>query len=111
MQHFYPTYYGQGQAQPAPYVQMGKLGAVVGVCGAGALNLRRVRTAEIDSGEAVVDTFRAGLASGLASAAAALVAGQFRSPALSLLATVATGTAVMYALTAEKSSNPNGESE
>lgn len=85
-------------------LEMGKVGAVVGLCGAGAVNLRRLRQGQITATDAAVDTLRAGMASGLATAAAMLVANQFRSPALALLATVATGTAVMYSLNAEQTS-------
>lgn len=93
----------------ASYVEMGKIGAVVGLCGAGAGNIRRVRNHEIGSGEAVVDTIRTGVASGLATAAATMAAGQFRSSTLSLLATLATGTAVMYALSAETRKANSGD--
>lgn len=102
MNRYYLEPYGpMPRPTTSPCVQMGKLGAVVGLCGAGAANLRRLQHAELGRTEAVVDTLRTGVASGLATASAALVAGQFRSPVLSLLATLATGTAVMYVLSAE----------
>lgn len=107
--HPYPitAYRPVGQDSPRTYVDMGRLGAVVGLCGAGAANLWRLQRDEISRTTAVVDTLRVGVASGLATAAASLVAGQFRSPTLSLLATLATGTAVMYALNAEHTAEEN----
>jgi len=90
----YPGYHGN-------YLEQGKFGAVVGLCGAGAVNLRRYLQAEVSGGEAMVNTLKTGLYAGLATAAAGMVASRFRSPSLSLVATVATGTAVMYALTSE----------
>ena len=72
---------------------------MVGACGAGAQNLRRYQDQEVDPAAAITATLKASLAAGLAAGTAGLVASQFRSsPALSLLATLATGTAVMYAL-------------
>lgn len=108
---YYPsTYYPAPYAYPrSGYLEMGKLGFTVGVCGAGAANLRRYQGGEIERSAAVVDTLRTGVASGLATAAASLVAGQFRSPTLGLVATLATGTAVMYALSAEKTSGESDE--
>ena len=85
------------------YLELGKFGAVVGLCGAGAANLRRLQADELSRGEALFDTLRTGVAAGLATATAGLVANQFRSPSLSLLATLATGTAVMYVLDTETS--------
>ncbi len=108
----HPLPYVHPGAYPRPgagsgHLEMGRLGFTVGVCGAGAANLRRLRHDEIQRTDAVVDTLRTGVASGLATAAASLVAGQFRSPTLALVASLAAGTAVMYALSAEK---PSGES-
>jgi len=94
---------------PATPVEMGKIGAVVGLCGAGAANLRRLRKHEMSGGEALVDTLRSGVASGLATATATLVASRFRQAPFSLLATLVTGTAVMYALNAENRKSPTGE--
>ena len=91
------------------YVEMGKIGAVVGLCGAGAANIRRVRNDEISNDEALVNTVRSSVAGGLATAAATMVANQFRGSTLSLLATLATGTAVMYALGAESRNSNTGE--
>jgi hypothetical protein len=100
--------------QPLPpalsaYVEMGKIGAVVGLCGAGAANIRRLRREEISGGEVLVATLKTGVASGLATAAATMVASQFRGSTLSLLATLATGTAVMYALGAESRNPTSGD--
>lgn len=85
------------------FLELGKLGAVVGLCGAGAANLRRLQADEVSRGEALFDTLRTGVAAGLATATAGLVANQFRSPTLSLLATLVAGTAVMYVLDTEAS--------
>ena len=99
----------QGTYYPYPtqnnLVELGKMGAVVGICGAGATNLHRLRREQVGGAEAVVDTLKAGVATGVATAAAGLVAGQFRSSSLSLLATLATGTAVMYMLNLESKEN------
>ncbi len=72
------TYNQQAQAMPSDLVEMGKLGAIVGLCGAGAQNLKRIGREEIEPAAALADTLRVGVASGLATAAAALVAGAFR---------------------------------
>lgn len=104
------TYNQQAQTMPSGLVEMGKLGAIVGLCGAGAQNLKRLRCEEIEPVAALADTLRVGVASGLAAATAALVAGAFRpSSLLSLVATLATGTAVMYALSQESTATPNGD--
>ncbi|MCP5426015.1 MAG: hypothetical protein H6970_13255 [Gammaproteobacteria bacterium] len=110
MNHNYPAPYyyypAQGQSHQTAvcgnYLEQGKFGAVVGLCGAGAANLRRYQRAEINAGEALLGTLKTGLYTGLATAAAGLVADRFHhSPALTLLATLATGTAVMYALSGD----------
>jgi hypothetical protein len=83
-------------------MDVAKLGAVVGLCGAGAHNLHRLRRHEIEPGAALAATVQGALVSDLAAGAAGLVAGALRpSPALCLLATIVTGTAVAYALTQE----------
>ncbi len=86
--------------QPNALFEMAKLGTLIGLTGAGAANLHRFQQGEVGSGEAALSTLRTGVASGVATAAATLVASQFRSPALALAATLATGTATMYALNA-----------
>ena len=96
---------------PSPHqnslVELGKLGALVGLCGAGATNLHRLRRARVDATEALVDTLKTGVATGVATATAGLVARQFRAPSLATLATLATGTAVMYMLNLESKENPH----
>lgn len=93
------------------YLELGKLGAVVGLCGAGAANLRRLQADKVTRGEALFDTLRTGVAAGLATATAGFVANQFRSPTVSLFATLATGTAMMYVLNTEASPNAPGAPE
>ncbi len=83
------------------YLELGKFGAIVGFCGASAANLRRVQGKEISGSEALFDSLRTGVAAGLATATAGYVANQFRGSLLSFAATLATGTAVMYALNTE----------
>jgi hypothetical protein len=83
------------------YLELGKFGAIVGFCGASAANLRRVQGKEISGSEALLDSLRTGVAAGLATATAGYVANQFRGSLLSFAATLATGTAVMYALNTE----------
>lgn len=100
--HPVPVYQRAPQALTGGAMEVAKLGAVVGLCGAGAHNLHRLRRNEIEPGAALAATVRGALVSGLAAGTASLVAGAFRpSPVLSLLATIATGTAVAYALTQE----------
>jgi len=87
---------------PNRYLELGKFGAIVGLCEAGATNLRRLQADQVTRDEALFDTLRTGVAAGLATAAAGFVANQF-SPTPSLLATLATGTAIMYILNTETS--------
>ena len=95
----YSAYSGYAAAPLNSAWQLAKVGAVVGACGAGAQNLRRYQDQEVDPATAITATLKASLAAALAAGTAGLVASQFRSsPTLSLLATLATGTAVMYAL-------------
>ncbi|WP_295885751.1 hypothetical protein [uncultured Thiohalocapsa sp.] len=106
-------YPNQDTAYPAPcagyggtspfgnVVEMGKLGAVVGLCGAGAANLHRLQAGDTDTRGAVLDTLRGGAVAGVTTAAATLVASRFSSGTLAFAATLVTGTAVAYALTAE----------
>jgi len=106
------TPYNPAPYNPAPYnpnalFQMAKLGTVIGLAGAGAANLHRLQQGEVASSEAALNTLRTGVASGLATAAATLVASQFRSPTLALAATLVTGTATMYALNAPAPSKPD----
>lgn len=94
---------------PSALFQMAKLGAVIGLAGAGAANLHRLQQGEVASSEAAINTLRTGVASGLATAAATLVASQFRSPTLALAATLVTGTATMYALNTPPKREPASE--
>lgn len=81
-------------------LQTATTGAIVGATGAAAVNLHKLRNDHTDWQTAAKQTAKAGLAAGTATAAATAVGRLFpRSPTLSLLATFATGTAVMYALT------------
>lgn len=96
----------------AHLIELGRLGAVVGLCGAGAHNLRRLRREEIEPAAAVADTLRVGVASGLATAAAGWVASAFRPASLlALAATLATGTAVMYALDQRSDAPTHGDDD
>lgn len=100
----YPAYGAAGSFGNAPFanvVEMGKIGAVVGLCGAAAANLHRLQAGEVDRRGAALDTLRGGAIAGVATAAATLVGSRFGSDLLGLAATLATGTAVVYALTAE----------
>ena len=101
----------QGAGTFSHALELGKLGAVVGLCGSGAANLHRLQAGTVDQRGAALDTLRGGAFAGLATAAAALVAANFRSELLSLAATLATGTAVAYALTADPAPKPAGETD
>jgi len=116
------SYHGQYSQQAAPlapqrrpsgyanqYLALGKIGALVGLCGAGAANLRRLEADQVSRGEALFDTLRTGVAAGLAAATAGFVGDQFRSPAMSLLATLVTGTAMMYIQTTQPSPRPSAQ--
>ncbi len=75
-------------------------GAMVGATGAAALNLHRIRNDEANWQQALTSTVKVGFTAGVATAAATAVGRMFvRHPTLSVIATIATGTAVMYALT------------
>lgn len=104
----YQSYYAPMPYAPANHypsgdltaaaLQMGKVGAVVGLCGGAAAALHRLRAGEIEPTAAALVALRAGVAAGVATAAATLVASQFRGSVLPLAATLLTGTAVMYAI-------------
>ena len=108
----YPAQMAQGQMASHPqypargatnaYIEASKLGAVVGLCGAAAANIRRLQVDRIDAKEAIIDSVRTGVVTGLATAAASLVASRFSTTATSLVATIATGTLAMYLLGTEK---------
>ena len=99
MNHYYPVQTVQPVRYPPhnPY-EMARIGAIAGLCGAGARNIYRVRQGEIDRAEAVVNTVKLAAVSGLAAGASAMVSSQFRTPLVSALAGIATGTAVVYGL-------------
>ncbi len=94
------NYYPVSYIRPTPrsHYEMARIGAVAGLCGAGARNLMRVRNDQMNRSEAALDTLRGGLTAGLAAGAASVVSSQVRSPTLSLIAGVMTGTAVVYGL-------------
>ena len=103
--HQYPMYPYVMQPQEPQKTDLNLLldaartGAVVGATGAAAVNLHRARQGEVNWQQGVSDTVKVGFSAGVATAAATAVGQLFaRQPALSLLATLATGTAVMYAL-------------
>lgn len=96
-----PAYKPYGVGLFGNVVEMGKFGAVVGLCGAGAASLHRLQAGEVDRRGALVDTLRGGAVAGVATAAATLVGSRVSNGWLSLAATLAAGTAVAYALTAE----------
>ena len=98
-----PAYdaYGRAIGPLGNVIEMAKFGAVVGLCGAGAASLHRLQAGEVDRRGALLDTLRGGAVAGVATAAATLVSARISNGWLSLAATLATGTAVAYALTAE----------
>ena len=80
-----------------------RTGAMVGATGAAAVNLHRMRRNETDWRQALSNTAKVGLTAGVATAAAAAVSQLFaRHRTLSVVAGLATGTAVMYALSNDK---------
>jgi hypothetical protein len=98
--------YAHGPA--APYQQQelnwlleaARTGMIVGGAGAAALNLHRMRDHGMGWQEALGSTLKTSLKAGTATAAASAVGRMFAgNPALAVVATLATGTAVMYALT------------
>lgn len=107
-QHYYPVVnmpYEQQQAWQQRHdmnllLNAARTGALIGATGAAALNLHRLRNQETNWQQAAVQTAKVGLTAGVATAAATAVGRMFvRYPALSMAATFATGTAVMYVLT------------
>jgi hypothetical protein len=80
-----------------------KTGAIIGATGAAAMNLHQMRTDGMSWQQAASNTVKVGVSAGVATAAATAVGRMFaRHPALSLAATLVTGTAVMYALNDRK---------
>lgn len=100
MQAYEPTYEMQQRHEMNLLLNAARTGAVVGATGAAAVNLHRMRNAGIGWQEALTNTVKVGFTAGVATAAAAAVGQMFgRHPVLSLAASLATGTAVMYVLT------------
>jgi hypothetical protein len=98
--------YGYGPVTPYQQQQLNWLldaartGMIVGGAGAAAVNLHRMRDHDMRWQEALGSTIKTSLKAGAATAAASAVGRLFAGhPALAVAATVATGTAVMYALT------------
>ena len=80
-----------------------KTGALIGATGAAAMNLHHMRNDGMSWQQAATNTVKVGVTAGVATAAATAVGRMFtRHPALSLAATLVTGTAVMYALNDNK---------
>lgn len=80
-----------------------KTGAMIGATGAAALSLHRIRSREANWQQALTHTAKVGLTAGVATAAATAVGRMFmRYPVLSMAATFATGTAVVYVLTEQR---------
>lgn len=109
--HYYPLAnmpYEQQQAWQQRHdmnllLNAARTGALIGATGAAALNLHRLRNDETSWQQALAQTAKVGLTAGVATAAATAVGRMFiRYPALSMAATFATGTAVMYVLTEQR---------
>jgi hypothetical protein len=84
-------------------LEAGKTGAMLGTAGAAAMNLHRMQRDGITWQAALLSTAQAGVYAGIATAAATAVGRMAgHNPTLSLAASLATGTAVMYALTSPK---------
>lgn len=77
-------------------------GAVIGGTGAAAMQLRRYQQGQATWQDAARGTLKGALQVSVAATAATAVGRMFNNPALSLAATLATGTAVMYVLTREQ---------
>ncbi len=107
MNHTYPMMPLQGGDQQTSHhgnanllLNAARAGAVVGVTGAAAVNLHRIRHDEATWRQAMLNTAKVGATTAVATTAAAAVGQMFRRhPLLSMAATLAAGTAVMYALT------------
>ena len=113
-------YYGLQQMQPGGYMQPGmtpeqaqqyqlnilldaaKTGAMIGATGAAAMQLHRYQNEGVTWQEAARATATGALQVGTAVTAATAVGRLFNNSALSTIASLATGTAVMYALTRPK---------
>ncbi|AGA32308.1 hypothetical protein TVNIR_0607 [Thioalkalivibrio nitratireducens DSM 14787] len=111
--HHYPMQvlspYPQHPAALQPQQELNRLldaartGMMVGGAGAAALHLHRMRDQGIGWQEALGSSVKTSLQAGVATAAASAVGRMFAgNPVLAAAATLATGTAVMYALTARQ---------
>jgi len=81
-------------------IEAGKTGAMVGTAGAVALNLQRMQREGIPWQTALRNTAQAGLYAGLATAAATAVSRMAgHNHLLTMVVSLTTGAAVMYALT------------
>ena len=92
------TYEQAQQYQINMLLDAAKTGAVVGGAGAAAIQLHRYRRDGISWQEAARGTLEGALKVSVETTAATAVGRLFDNSALSLMATLATGTAVMYAL-------------
>jgi predicted deacylase len=106
MQPMQPMPTGDQQQWMQPHYDMNllmnaaKTGAMIGATGAAAVNLHRMRNDQVNWQQALTQTVKVGLSAGAATAAATAVGRIFsHQRALSLAATLVTGTAVMYVLT------------
>lgn len=89
-------------------LEAARTGMIVGGAGAAALNLHRMRDHGMGWQAAIGSTLKTSLKAGSATAAASAVGRMFAgNPALAVIATVATGTAVMYALTSPHEESVN----
>lgn len=93
-----------------PSVQGAVTGLLVGGTGAAAANIHAYRDGTKTRNEAVSDAVKVAVITGIATAAANAVSARVARPGvLPTLAAFATGTAVMYALTNNKSKTKEGE--
>ena len=84
-----------------------RTGMIVGGAGAAALNLHRMRDHGMGWQEALGTTLKTSLKAVTATAAASAIGRMFAgNPAFAVVATLATGTAVMYALTSPRAQPP-----
>jgi hypothetical protein len=102
----------QQQQDMSLLLNAAKTGAIVGGTGAAAMNLHRMRQDGLAWQQAATNTLKVSLTAGVATAAATAVGRMFvRHPTLSLVATIATGTAVMYALSDKTSADAEVDDE
>lgn len=109
MTHYYypPLPYARQNAADSRSMELrqlaeaAKTGAIIGGTGAAALQLRQMQQQRIGWQQAARGTLKGAAQVSLAATAATAVGNLFNNKALSLAATLATGTAVMYALNKE----------